>query len=347
MGTPGKPGTYLPPLPSSTIRASASGRLSFPLTAARQLRTYTGFPDASHGARDERRNPRRSDGHWPSVNRCPGRCDRAKSRLTSSQQRAERCAVPIADRRGDLFDRLLRRAQAVHRGLDPQVLNVRQRRPAEHGPDAALEGALAGPHAARRGREGEVHQVAARPALEALDDGVVVRQVVGHHVGGLRWALVEHEVACDRVRQRRAALAHEPQRQIDVRQGRAGGHDTRRLHDHPRLVQRYPGKELAEERRKPPGGRCLAVVEDPRTGQHERRRADNVRTPARVQPRSRSQASSTSRRSSAARRVSRVLHPSAGTMTRSGRGPTPAGASATRSPCCVRTARDIPHTTTS
>jgi hypothetical protein len=54
-GPPGRrPRTYLPPLPGSTIRASASGRFSFPLTAARQLRSFTGFPDASHGARDGR-----------------------------------------------------------------------------------------------------------------------------------------------------------------------------------------------------------------------------------------------------------------------------------------------------
>jgi hypothetical protein len=45
-------------------RASATGRSSFPLTAARQLRTYTGFPDASHGG------SRRT---WVEPYRAPGR----------------------------------------------------------------------------------------------------------------------------------------------------------------------------------------------------------------------------------------------------------------------------------
>ncbi len=121
----------------------------------------------------------------------------------------------------------------MNRHLDPEVLNVGERRLSEDRAESALERALTRTDRASGVLEREVGQVAPRPLLEALDERIGVGEVVRHRVRDLRGARVEHEVPRGGVRERRAPLADEPKGQIDVRERRARGHDARRLDDHP------------------------------------------------------------------------------------------------------------------
>jgi hypothetical protein len=61
----------------------------------------------------------------------------------------------VAHRPGDHVDATLGDAQEVDRALEPQVLDERDRRLAEHGADPALQRALARADRARRAGQGE------------------------------------------------------------------------------------------------------------------------------------------------------------------------------------------------
>src|SRR5580704_4787140 len=93
-----------------------------------------------------------------------------------AQERAQCDSIAVADGGGDLIDRILRRPQSVDRGLDAQILDVRQGRLAEDGADTTLESALARADTARGFLESEGREVAARPRLEALHERVGVRE---------------------------------------------------------------------------------------------------------------------------------------------------------------------------
>lgn len=101
--------------------------------------------------------------------------------------------------------------EQVHGTLDAQVLEVRQRALVEHRAHAARQRALAGAYGTRRVVEREaLVEPATRPLLEALDERVGMREVVGDDVGGLRGATVGVALRgflADPVRSRRFDLA--------------------------------------------------------------------------------------------------------------------------------------------
>src|SRR5580700_9739889 len=95
-----------------------------------------------------------------------------------SKERAQRHPIAVAYRRGDLLDRLLRRAQSEDRQLHSQILDVRQRGLPQHRADATLERTLARADVLRGFRQREPPQVTARPLFEPLHEGIGVRKVV-------------------------------------------------------------------------------------------------------------------------------------------------------------------------
>ena len=158
----------------------------------------------------------------------------------------------------------------------------------------------------------------AHPALELLDQLVVVRDLRRCDERRLRRAVVDQQVASDGRREVRAAFADHGEREIDVRERGAGGDDVLVGDQHRGLVELDRRERLPERRAEPPGRRRAAAVEHAGAAEHERAgtRGGDTRARARSAGRSR-RARCTSGRSSAARIVPGCLQASAGTIARS------------------------------
>ena len=158
--------------------------------------------------------------------------------------------------------------------LDAQVLEEGQRRLAEHGLHAPLQGARADRERVRRVVQREAPREAlAGPALEALDQRIGMREVVGNDVLRLRGPLVDQHQARHQRGGLGARLPHQPQCQIEMPHRRAGRDHAARGHHHARLVEPYPRIALAEQRRQRPHGGGLLAVEQAGLGQQEARDA--------------------------------------------------------------------------
>lgn len=113
-----------------------------------------------------------------------------------AQQRPQGRAIGIADLGRDGVEVEATATEQRSRTFDAQVLEIGERGFAEHRFAAALQCAGAG-----RQRAGGILQrealleMAARPASEAQDQGIRLRQVIGDDVGRLRGADVGEQVA--------------------------------------------------------------------------------------------------------------------------------------------------------
>src|SRR5580704_12051162 len=97
----------------------------------------------------------------------------------SPEQRAERDSIRIANFGSDPIHTAVTGMQQMHGAFDAQILEIRQWRLAEHGPQAARQGPLACTRTARRVRQREASpEIAAGPFLEALDQRIVVGQMI-------------------------------------------------------------------------------------------------------------------------------------------------------------------------
>src|SRR3981081_667591 len=97
----------------------------------------------------------------------------------SPEQRAQRHTVRITNLRGDPIDTALTGLQQMHRAFDAQILEVGQRRLAEHRPQSACQGPLTGAGAARGIAQGETpSQAPPCPLLEAFDQRIGVSEMV-------------------------------------------------------------------------------------------------------------------------------------------------------------------------
>jgi branched-chain amino acid aminotransferase len=200
--------------------------------------------------------------------RTPNVHSRARAQLAHAstefapQQSAQRHTVGIADLRRDPVDAVVAGAQQVHRPLDAQVLEVGQRGLAEHAAQPSRQGALAGTgRTCRVGERKAMRQLLPCPGLEALDQRIGVRQVIGDHELGLRAARFDQQVAGREGSQRGTALPDEAEREIQMCHGRAGSREGRRIDQHARLVERDFRIALAEHGSEPPGRRRALAVE--------------------------------------------------------------------------------------
>ena len=182
-----------------------------------------------------------------------------------------------------------------------------------------------------------------RPALEALDDGIGVRQVIGDGVGGLRRARVDDEVARRQRRQRRAAAPHQPQREIEVRQRRAGGDERART----RTTMRDSSSSTRGKRSRNSGASHQVVVaarpsRSAVCGEHEGAGAGRGQRAPRLRParRQRHRVGDVGAVPAPPSAPAGVLQPSAGTITTSGRAPRrPASPAPQALAACARCAR--------
>jgi len=111
------------------------------------------------------------------------------------------------------------------------------------------------------------------PALETLDQRIAVREMVRNHECRLRSAWLDQQVAGGERSEPRAVAANQTQRQIDMRQGRAGGYEPSRRDQHAGLIESDARVSLAKQGRQPPGSRGTVTVEKRAVGQHESARA--------------------------------------------------------------------------
>ena len=140
------------------------------------------------------------------------------------QQRPQRDAIGVADARGNFIDALVARLQQVDGALDAQALKIRERRLPEHRLHPARERALAGRDGFRGVVQREpVREPRARPSFEPLHHRIVVNQVVGQRVRGLRRSRIDDQVLRRQRGKSGTELPDEPEREIDVTQRRAGG----------------------------------------------------------------------------------------------------------------------------
>ena len=132
--------------------------------------------------------------------------------------------------------------------FDAQILKVREWRFAEHGVAAALQGAGAGSDGLGSALEREASlEVASSPAFELQDEGIGMGEMIGDDVWRLRVAQVGGEVVRDGACEFGAGLADEPEREVEVTEGCAGGDSDIAGHDHARFVELDARKALSKE----------------------------------------------------------------------------------------------------
>src|SRR5450432_1239608 len=135
----------------------------------------------------------------------------------AAQQRPQSHAFGIADLGGDLVDAGVAGPEKVHRALYPQILEVGERRLAQHALHPARQGALAGGQRLHGLVERETFsQASARPALEVSYQRFGMGQMVWDRVDRLRSAHVRHQVPCGEVGQLRTGAPDEGQCQVEV-----------------------------------------------------------------------------------------------------------------------------------
>ena len=91
-----------------------------------------------------------------------------------------------------------------------------------------------------------------RRNMLALQARVGMGEVIGDHELSLRAACLDQQVTRDKRRQRRAAAAHDAQRQIKVGQGGTGRGEAGRVHEHAGIIEQHARIALPEHRRQPP-----------------------------------------------------------------------------------------------
>ena len=112
------------------------------------------------------------------------------------------------------------------------------------------------------------------PLLEAIDQRIGVGEVIRHRVW--RFMMDAYRRAGSVRSLARGVglpLTDEPEREIDVREGGACGHDPRTLMIACESSSVIRWESFAEQGREPPRRRRAPAVEDARGGEDERRRA--------------------------------------------------------------------------
>src|SRR5437879_10173349 len=135
----------------------------------------------------------------------------------AAQQRSQSHAFRITDLSGDLLDAGVAGLEKVHRALYPQVLEVGERRLAQHALHPARQGALAGGQLLRGMVEREAFsQACARPALELSYERIGMGQMVWDRIDRLRSAHVRHQVPRGEVGQVRTGAPDQGQCRVEV-----------------------------------------------------------------------------------------------------------------------------------
>src|SRR4029079_13422486 len=113
----------------------------------------------------------------------------------ASQEGSQGDAVGIPHLGSYRVDTRTSGTQSMDGVLDAQVLEVGQRSLAQYAFQATRQRAFAGADGPRRLDQRETfREPPARPAFEALDHRIGVRQMVGDDIDRLRGSLVHHEV---------------------------------------------------------------------------------------------------------------------------------------------------------
>ena len=129
------------------------------------------------------------------------------------EERPQRDAISVADARGNFIDALMARFQQMHRAFHSQTLKIGQGRLTQHRVHAARERSLAGCDGFRRLVQGEaVREPRAGPPFESFHERIVVNQMIGQDIRGLRRPGVDDQVFRRHRGEFRALPPNEPER---------------------------------------------------------------------------------------------------------------------------------------
>lgn len=163
------------------------------------------------------------------------------------QKGSERYGVGVSDSSSDLFHAVIRGLQEVHRALHAQLLEIRQGRLSEDGLHAASQCSSARSGGCRSVVERKSPlQTSARPALEALNEWIRVRQMIDENIGRLRGPRVHHQIFCRQGRKPGAFLPDEPQGQVHMTQRGPSSNEFSGFYDHLRFVETHLRVPLAK-----------------------------------------------------------------------------------------------------
>lgn len=178
--------------------------------------------------------------------------------------------MTIADQRGDLVEAEVGGAAQVTGTFRPQLLDQVVRRQASAGTAAPLQGATGGgDRSGSIGNSQILVEVVADPVLELADQHIGIGQVRGGGLHAQRWALVDQEIAGDRIGEAGAGGGEQADAEIDVSEGGARGGDRTCVNDHAGHVQLDLGIAAPELAGKPPAGRGYACVKGASLGKDE------------------------------------------------------------------------------